>query len=251
MDDYGIPGSSPLDTPYGLTARRSPLLPAPVVPFLPGYGPVRPGVRPLPPMYADPGATGRMLRQAQPMMTALAGMSRRVADVLPFRPVRAFADATQAAATEAQKTPAPTQGTPSITPEQLTQWTRRAESSGNYTALNREKPGNTASGAYQYTDSTWNGYGGYSKAMFAPPEVQDRRYAEDIAKRLAQYGGDPFKAIAAHYLPAYANNPAMWQQKVRVGRTVVNPVANYVRHVIKGTPLEAQFNGYLARYESQ
>lgn len=47
---------------------------------------------------------------------------------------------------------------------------RRCESGHNYTAQNKTS---TASGAYQFLDSTWAGYGGYSRAMHAPAAVQD------------------------------------------------------------------------------
>ena len=53
---------------------------------------------------------------------------------------------------------------------------RRHESGGSYTA---ENPTSTASGAYQFLDSSWRtlsagaGYAGYSHAAYAPPAVQD------------------------------------------------------------------------------
>lgn len=53
---------------------------------------------------------------------------------------------------------------------------RRHESGGSYTAKN---PNSTASGAYQFLDSTWRtmsaraGHGGYGSARYAPPHVQD------------------------------------------------------------------------------
>jgi hypothetical protein len=53
---------------------------------------------------------------------------------------------------------------------------RRHESGGNYQAKN---PVSTASGAYQFLDSTWRtlsaraGHNGYSHAASAPPHIQD------------------------------------------------------------------------------
>lgn len=52
------------------------------------------------------------------------------------------------------------------------------ESGGNYQA---ENPSTSASGAYQITDETWGGYGGYSHASDAPPSVQDERAAQIYA----------------------------------------------------------------------
>lgn len=51
------------------------------------------------------------------------------------------------------------------------------ESGGNPTAQN---PSSTASGLFQFLDSTWAGYGGYSRAMYAPQSVQE-------AKALLEY----------------------------------------------------------------
>jgi hypothetical protein len=53
---------------------------------------------------------------------------------------------------------------------------RRHESGGSYTAKN---PNSTASGAYQFLDSTWRtmsaraGHAGWGSARHAPPHVQD------------------------------------------------------------------------------
>lgn len=46
------------------------------------------------------------------------------------------------------------------------------ESRGNITAQN---PRSTASGKWQFLDSTWAGYGGYRKARYAPEKVQDAK----------------------------------------------------------------------------
>jgi len=53
-----------------------------------------------------------------------------------------------------------------------------AESGGNWTAQNRSS---TASGGYQYLDSTWAGHRGYVKARHAPPWVQWERFGQTWA----------------------------------------------------------------------
>jgi hypothetical protein len=64
---------------------------------------------------------------------------------------------------------------------------RSLESGGDYTA---EAAGSTASGAYQFLDSSWAGYGGYQRASDAPPAVQDAKAAELVTSVLERYGGD-------------------------------------------------------------
>ncbi len=49
---------------------------------------------------------------------------------------------------------------------------RWCESRNNYTAESRRS---TASGAWQFLDSSWARYAGYARAMDAPPEVQDQK----------------------------------------------------------------------------
>lgn len=60
---------------------------------------------------------------------------------------------------------------------------KRMESGGDYRAQN---PVSTASGAYQVLNGTWGGYGGYSRAGDAPPEVQDKFARELYAKHGSQ-----------------------------------------------------------------
>lgn len=231
MDNpFGLVRYDAFSTPFGLRPR------APLV-----SPPIRPAM--LPPMYAPAIGMPAMARRMAPGMQMLASMGRQAANVIPLPILGKAAGVMEGAASTAAQ-----MGDKPISATELTNWIRKTESGGNYQALNREKKGNTASGAYQYTDSTWNGYGGYPKAMLAPREVQDRRFAEDIQKRLSKYKGDPFKAIAEHYLPAYANNPRAWTAPIKLQGGTVQPVANYVRKVIRGTPLEAQFDEYLARH---
>jgi len=64
---------------------------------------------------------------------------------------------------------------------------RTLESGGDYAA---EAAGSTASGAYQFLDSSWDGYGGYQHASDAPPAVQDAKAVQLITFVLERYGGD-------------------------------------------------------------
>lgn len=103
---------------------------------------------------------------------------------------------------------------------------RRQESSNNYRARSKYS---TASGAYQYTNSTWNNYGGYSRAYLAPPAVQDRRAREDAIRKFQRYGN--WETVAAsHLYPAWATNRAMWNR--RPGGSFNPTVADYVARIM-------------------
>lgn len=58
---------------------------------------------------------------------------------------------------------------------------RQLESSNRYDA---QAGGSSASGAYQITDGTWDGYAGYERAVDAPPEVQDQKAVELVRSYL-------------------------------------------------------------------
>ena len=102
---------------------------------------------------------------------------------------------------------------------------RALESGGDYTAAARSS---TASGAYQFLDSTWGGYGGYARALDAPPPVQDAKAAEWAAAILARNAGDVTAVPVSWYIghvpvgdewdriPPYPGNtltPRQYQQR--------------------------------------
>ncbi len=68
-----------------------------------------------------------------------------------------------------------------------------------------EEPGG-ASGAYQYIDSTWDGYEGFTSAYLAPAEIQDARAATDVQAILARHGDVAFVPII-WYWPRAATDP--------------------------------------------
>ncbi|MEZ5140030.1 MAG: transglycosylase family protein [Acidimicrobiales bacterium] len=51
-------------------------------------------------------------------------------------------------------------------------WVMMRESGGNITAKN---PSSSASGKWQFINSTWAGFGGYAEAWMAPESVQDAK----------------------------------------------------------------------------
>ena len=75
---------------------------------------------------------------------------------------------------------------------------RAVESGGDYRI--ESAGGSTASGAYQYLNSSWDGYGGYSRAADAPPEVQDQKAAESVRGILAANGGDVTAVSVTWYI---------------------------------------------------
>lgn len=74
---------------------------------------------------------------------------------------------------------------------------RTLESGGDYTSRAARS---SASGAYQFIDTTWAGYGGYPQAWQAPPPVQDAKAVEQLSGVLDAYDGDVTVVPVVWYL---------------------------------------------------
>jgi hypothetical protein len=74
---------------------------------------------------------------------------------------------------------------------------RAMESGGDYSA---ESATSTASGAYQFIDSSWGGYGGFVHAGHAPPDIQDAKAAQWVTAILARNAGDVGAVPVTWYL---------------------------------------------------
>jgi len=86
---------------------------------------------------------------------------------------------------------------------------RQTESGGNY----QERSNGIAFGAYQFVDTTWKKYGGFTHASDAPPAVQDARAAIDIRAALSAHGGSAASVFIQWYWPRTFNEPA-WLDKI-------------------------------------
>lgn len=85
---------------------------------------------------------------------------------------------------------------------------RDVESSGDYGAIGVPTPWGRATGAYQFLDSTWGNYAGYSRAADAPPEVQDQRARELMQEYYNQFGD--WDSVAAAW---YSGPGGNWQSR--------------------------------------
>jgi len=74
---------------------------------------------------------------------------------------------------------------------------RQLESGNDYTV---SSSGSSASGAYEFLDSAWGGYGGYPRAYLAPPEVQDAKAGQNIQAILAANNNDPSAVSVSWYI---------------------------------------------------
>lgn len=102
----------------------------------------------------------------------------------------------------------------------------KSTETGGVGAYQRKSYSSSACGAYQYMPRTWNNYMGYSSACKAPNWVQDARIIHELEYNYSKYH-DWRKVVAAHLLPARANNMKSWNKPVSGNPTV----AQYVNSV--------------------
>lgn len=100
---------------------------------------------------------------------------------------------------------------------------RTMESGGNYVAQN---PNSSASGAYQFLDSTWGGFGGYARAKDAPPAVQDQKAAQLVLQIQKRFGLDPKWIPASWYVGLHGAATLDWNTVVPGNKS---SVAQYVQ----------------------
>ena len=85
---------------------------------------------------------------------------------------------------------------------------RTIESAGDYTA---QAAGSSASGAYQFIDATWAGYGGYRRAADAPVELQDQKAADMVRTILTAHDNSVAAVPVVWYLGRLpAENSPEW-----------------------------------------
>lgn len=127
---------------------------------------------------------------------------------------------------------------------------RALESGGDYTA---RAPGSSASGAYQFTDGTWDGYGGYPSAWQAPLYVQDQKAIEHVHAILDTTDGDVAAVGVVWYLghlppdgsPAWDTVPAPDAGNQLTPRQYRQRWMTQYEQLLAGTPTPAPGGGCL------
>jgi hypothetical protein len=126
------------------------------------------------------------LASATPVAAAIAPVPNFDTEVLA--PLRAAQEKAALAAKKAKKRVRAVAVKPVVVTAEILAQLRYCEAGGIYT----RNSGNGYYGAYQYSISTWNNYGGYARADLAPAEVQDAKVIADVARR----GFTPWPACA-------------------------------------------------------
>jgi muramidase (phage lysozyme) len=104
------------------------------------------------------------------------------------------------------------------------------ESHGNYKAKSKWS---SASGAYQFIDSTWDNYEGYARAVHAPAKIQDKKMYYTLRWRFWIMGGDWEKVIAGHFYPAWAKDKSKWNRSPGCGNPTIREYVDKVMEKAK------------------
>jgi hypothetical protein len=105
---------------------------------------------------------------------------------------------------------------------------RARESGDDYTV---QAAGSSASGAYQFTDATWNSHGGYARAWQAPADVQDQKATEHVQGILDAHDGDVSAVPVVWYIGHLpAESSAEWDTVPAPGAGNVLTPRQYQQH---------------------
>lgn len=110
---------------------------------------------------------------------------------------------------------------------------RTKESGGNYRATGATTKYGRATGAYQFLDSTWGGYGGYKSAKDAPPEVQDRRAREKMKLYYLTFGNWADVARSWYAGPGFRNKDLNKRQSAGGMKNAFPSINDYANSVMK------------------
>ena len=129
-------------------------------------------------------------------------------------------------------TPSTTTGsdTSGLTIDSVMHGIMEQESGGNYQAQSATE---TASGAYQYIDSTWDDYQGYAHAKDAPPAVQDQKMREELESEYQRLG-DWERVIAAHFVgeDGQVGSKSLWDRVPGPAKNNNPSIRSYVDSVL-------------------
>ncbi len=100
---------------------------------------------------------------------------------------------------------------------------RAIESGGDYKIKNKHS---SASGAYQFLDTTWGNYGGYKRAMDAPPAVQDEKARINVLAIIKRHGTDYKWVPAAWYAGGAGSRNLNWDTVLPGNRSSINQYVN-------------------------
>jgi D-alanyl-D-alanine carboxypeptidase len=108
-----------------------------------------------------------------------------------------------------RKPPTPPQPeSPTVTMNRVLITIRTLESDNNY---RNDTAKGSASGAYQFTDETWNNFRGYKRAVHAPAGIQDERAAILVGTTLQRYG---LQAVPIQWYYPVALRNHSWMDRI-------------------------------------